>query len=66
MMDIAEGLKNVTVIEMKALISRNVAPIRALATECSHVGSNFKKFRKVCYPLYVQYRMGTNYSALLP
>ncbi|XP_021929811.1 nibrin [Zootermopsis nevadensis] len=47
MMDIAEGLKNVTVVEMKALIFRNTPPIRAPATGCSHVSSNFKKFRKV-------------------
>jgi hypothetical protein len=63
--DIAEGLKNVTVVEVKALISRNIAPIKAHATKCSHVGSNFKKFRKVWYPYYDQNPMETNCSDLL-
>jgi len=52
MMDLAEGLKNVTVVEVKALISRNVAH----ATKYSHVGSNFKKFRKVVSSFLKSYR----------
>lgn len=51
MMDLAEGLKNVTVVQVKALIPQNIMLIKSRAIDCSHVGSNFKKFRKVCYPL---------------
>lgn len=66
MMDIAEGLKNVTVVEMKALIFRNTPPIRAPATGCSHVSSNFKKFRKVCYPLLCSKVYGDKLFSFVP
>jgi hypothetical protein len=50
--NLPDGLKNMTVVEAEYLISRNPAANRACAIEPRHVGTNFKKFRKVWYASY--------------
>jgi hypothetical protein len=49
MLDLADDLKCVTVVEVTDLISRTAVPLTAHATTSCHVGANFKKFRKVWY-----------------
>jgi hypothetical protein len=50
MMDLADDLKIVTVVEVKDLISRTAVPLKVCSTKFGDVGTNFKKFRKVRCP----------------
>lgn len=52
MMELADDMKCWTVVEVKDLISRTTVPLKARVTKSGLVGANFKKFRKVLYPLY--------------
>jgi hypothetical protein len=47
--NVADDLKSMTVVEVEDLVPRNVAVIRPRAADPRHVGTNFKKFRKVWY-----------------
>ncbi|PNF17487.1 hypothetical protein B7P43_G17632 [Cryptotermes secundus] len=46
-MNLPDGLKTMTVVEVEDLVSRNIAVIGPHAVEPRYVGTNFKKFRKV-------------------
>jgi hypothetical protein len=51
-MNAADGLESMTVVEVEDLVPLNVAVIRPRAVDPRHVGTNFKKFRKVGCPSY--------------
>lgn len=51
-MNLPDGLKSMTVVEVEDLVPGNAAVIRAHAVEPRYVGTNFKKFRKVWYASY--------------
>jgi hypothetical protein len=53
LMNLPDGLKSMTVVEVEDLVPLNVTVTRSHAADTRHVGTNFKKFRKVWYPSYV-------------